>query len=219
MGFVADAEHSAARRAAAVYARQSRVLGSRSRAQRGEQEARHAVEVPPSLTNPLEGHRDRNHSASCGATGHRSAALRSSPAGNGGPSSAQGRRTTCCLPISHVDRGRAGPIQRQRETQAVDGISFAVHPGRHFKYRPPLAPGCLAPPSSWPPSSTATASPWTPKRAPEASANVKGACAHSSRVSAVQQGEAAALDVVHEDRRGLVVIRVGMEISEHQGTP
>ena len=55
VGFVADAEqeHSAAPRAAAVDARHSSVRGSRSRSQRGEKEARQAVETPI-LTNPLE---------------------------------------------------------------------------------------------------------------------------------------------------------------------
>jgi len=90
VGFVADAEqeHSAAPRAAAVDARHSSMRGSSSRSQRGEPEARQAVEAPV-LTNPLEVRRDRNHSASAShqssATVQRFIAAGSRPSSKGKP--------------------------------------------------------------------------------------------------------------------------------------
>ena len=113
------------RRRVPVYARHSRVRGSRSRSQRGEQEARQAIEVaapnqpprgPPGL-RPLRvvrRHEPPELSLSAALRRRRGEAVRRALREGG-------HRCGLRPANSRVDRCRAEPIRRQRETEGVDG--------------------------------------------------------------------------------------------------
>ena len=120
------------RRRVPVYARHSRVRGSRSRSQRGEQEARQAIEVAapnqpprgPPGSRPLRvvrRHEPPELSLSAALRRRRGETVRRALREGG-------HRCGLRPANSRVDRGRAEPIRRQRETEGVDGISLTVHP-------------------------------------------------------------------------------------------